>query len=56
MDEALPFTDFKLEIISRKHNLKDTQGRIDFLKEAVGVIKILSPIERDVYVTRLSES
>ena len=56
MDEALPFTDFKLEIISRKHNLEDTQGRIDFLKEAVGVIKMLSPIERDVYVTRLSES
>ena len=56
MDEALPFTDFKLDIIRRKYDLEDTQGRIDYLKEAVGVIKMLSPIERDVYVARLSGS
>ena len=56
MDEALPFTDFKLGIIRKKHDLEDSQGRIDYLKEAVGVIRMLSPIERDVYVAKLSES
>ena len=54
-DNALPFADYKFHLLSQKFNLNDMEGRISFLKEAVRVLRQLSPIEADIYIKRLSE-
>ena len=38
-----------------KYNLKSTQGKIDFLKIAVKILSNASPIEQDLYISRLAE-
>lgn len=55
VDEALPFADYKFHVLAGRFNLKDMEGRIAFLKEAVKVLRQLSPIEADIYIKRLSE-
>lgn len=55
VDDAVPFVDFKLGIIKSRYDMNDTQARIDFLKEAVAVLEGLSPIEADIYISKLSQ-
>lgn len=40
--------------LKQKVNLETTQGKIDFLNEAVKILADCSPIEQDLYLTRLS--
>jgi DNA primase len=53
--KSLPMTDYKIEIALKKYDLKTNQGKLDFIKEATGIIKKLkSPVEADSYITRLA--
>ncbi len=55
VDEALPFADYKLKAIKKKHDINDRQGRIDFLEEAAGVLNQLQPVEADMYAKGLAQ-
>lgn len=48
--------DYKLELLKEKHNILQPQGKVDFLNEAIKIIaQSANAIERDIYITRLSE-
>ncbi len=46
--------EFALIDAKNKYNLSTTQGKIDFLNDAIRVLVRTSPIEQDLYITRLS--
>lgn len=46
--------EFSLLELRKKVNLNATQGIIDFLNEAVKILAKVSPIEQDLYISRLS--
>ncbi|MEE1124748.1 MAG: DNA primase [Acutalibacteraceae bacterium] len=49
--------DYKLDLLKEKHNIAQAQGRIDYLNEAIKIIaQSANAIERDIYITKLSES
>lgn len=47
--------EFSLLELRKKYNMNATQGKIDFLKEAIKVLSNVSPIEQDLYTSRLSD-
>lgn len=47
--------EYKLLNLRKKHNLTATQGKIDFLNEAVKILSKTNPIEQDLYASRLAE-
>lgn len=48
-------TEFRLLALRRQYNLATTQGKIDFIGGALQILATLPPVERDLYVSRLSE-
>ena len=52
---AIPSTDFILEISKNKFNLEDKMSVLEYIKTAVPILLKLSPVERDIYITKLSE-
>ena len=49
--------DYKLDLLKQKHNISQSQGKIDYLNEAIKIIaQSTNAIERDIYITRLSEA
>lgn len=55
VDKASYYADYKIDSLVRRFNLEKTDGRIDFIKEAVKVLNTLGPAERDLYIGKLSE-
>lgn len=47
-------TEFSLLEIREKYDLETTQGKIDFVRDALKIISTLQPVERDLYLTRIS--
>lgn len=47
--------EFSLVNARKKHNLLTTQGKLDFLNDAIKLLVNVSPIEQDLYISRLSE-
>lgn len=48
-------TEFRLLELRSRYNLNTTQGKIEFSTEALKILTKLSPIEQDLYLSRLSE-
>lgn len=49
--------DYKLDLLKEKHNISQSQGKIDYLNEAIKIIaQSTNAVERDIYITRLSEA
>lgn len=48
-------TEFRLLALRRQYNLATTQGKIDFIGDALQILATLPPVEQDLYVSRLSE-
>lgn len=47
--------EFSLLKLRQKYNLNITQDKIDFLNESIKILSGVSPIEQDLYISRLSE-
>jgi len=55
LDGATNEMEFKILKLRDKYNLATTQGKADFANDAIRMLKDTSPIERDLYLSRLSE-
>ncbi len=55
LDGASNEIEFALLGLKSKYNTNSTQGKIDYLNDAVKILAGTSPIEQDIYLTRLSE-
>lgn len=55
LEGAANETEFRLLEIRNKYDLNTTQGKIEFSREALKVLARLTPIEQDLYLSRLSE-
>lgn len=55
LDGASNDTEFALLEIRKKYNITTSQGKIDFLNDALKVLAGVSPIEQDIYISRLSD-
>ncbi len=53
--EALPFMDYKISLLKKKHDLQTAEGSVAFLKEAAAMLATLSPIEADIYVQKIAK-
>lgn len=51
---ALSFADYKFMRAKEKFDMGSTSGRLGFLREAVAILKELSPVEADMYIRQLS--
>jgi len=62
VNSALPYIEYKLEMIRGKYDLSNTEEKLDFIKEAVAYLKTLSPATAEMYIktiaknTKISES
>ncbi|MCM1285556.1 MAG: DNA primase [Acetobacter sp.] len=54
LDGASNDIEFHLLDLKKNYNFNSTQGKIDFLKEALKILADTSPIEQDIYMSRLS--
>lgn len=52
---ALPLIDYKILKAKDGLNVKEDQGRITYAKRVVSILNDLDPIEKDVYVQKVSE-
>ena len=55
LDGASNEIEFALLDLRKKHNISSTQGKIDFLNDCIKVLAGVSPIEQDIYLSRLSD-
>lgn len=47
--------EYALVNLRNKYNLATTQGKIDFLNDSIKVLDEVTPIEQDLYISRLAE-
>lgn len=55
LDGASNDTEFALLDIRKRYNITTSQGKIDFLNDAIKVLAGVSPIEQDIYISRLAD-
>lgn len=55
VDDALPFADYKFSILRKQHDIRTTEGRVEFLKQAASVLRQLGPVEADIYIKKLAQ-
>ncbi|MBR5516587.1 MAG: DNA primase [Firmicutes bacterium] len=55
IDNALSYTDYKLEAAKRGLNLKTEDGKIDYMKRISPILTELSPVETDIYIKKISK-
>lgn len=53
---ALSYTDYKLMRLEKNYDLKNSEGQIKYLREAIKIISKLDQLEREVYIKKVSES
>jgi len=55
IDNAMPYGDFKFHMARSGYDLTDQQQRIDFLRDAVEILRSMKPVEADIYIRKLAE-
>ena len=55
IDEALPYGDFKIHRVAQKYDLTDEQQRLDYLRDIIGVLQSMKPMEADLYISKIAE-
>ncbi|NFV12747.1 DNA primase [Clostridium sporogenes] len=53
--EALPLIEYKIKIIKYGLNIKDKRQVIQYIDKYIKIIENLDPVEKDMYIRRLSE-
>ena len=54
VDSSLAYADYKIEVLKSRHNLNETDGRIEFVKDTVAALQDLRPAERDIYIKKIA--
>ncbi len=54
-DEALPYGDFKLQKAAEKYDLSDAEQRLLYIRDALGILRKMKPVEADMYLGRLAK-
>ena len=54
VDHAIPYGDFKLNMVKQRYDMEDEQQRVEFIHEAVRVLQKMNPVEADIYIEKLS--
>lgn len=54
-DKAMPYGDFKLNMAKSRYDLDDEMQRIDFLRDAVVILRSMKPVEADLYIKKLAD-
>lgn len=52
---SLSYTEFRINILKRRYDLDKEESKIAFVKEVSKLLKRLSPVEAEVYITKLSQ-
>ncbi len=55
VEEALPIGDFKIARIASKYDLDDEQQRLAYIREIIEALRILRPVEADLYLAKIAE-
>ncbi len=55
MQSSVPYGDFKLGMAKARYDMTDEQQRIDFLRDAVVILKGMKAMEADIYIRKLAE-
>ena len=55
IDNSLQLIDYKLQKSREGINIKDPQGVIKYVKRAIEILQDLQPIEREIYIKKLSD-
>jgi len=53
-NKSIPDVEYKVKLLRKKYDLKDSSQGIKFLKEVAKVLRSLSPIESDIYIQKLA--
>ena len=53
-EKALPYGDFKIDRIRSRYDLDDEQQRLDFLREMIGALRAMKPVEADLYIQKIA--
>lgn len=54
IQKALPFADYKINLLKQRLDLSTTEGSVTFLQETAKILKALSPVEADVYIKKIA--
>lgn len=54
VDHAIPYGDFKLNMVKQRYDMENEQQRVEFIHEAVRVLQKMNPVEADIYIKKLS--
>ena len=52
--DAYSFADYKFMKAKERYDMGTTRGRLGFMREAVGILRSLSPVEADMYIKKLA--
>lgn len=55
MEKALPLIDFKLEFLKKLYDVTTSEGKTKYVNEAIEVLNSLSEVEREVYISKVSD-
>lgn len=56
MEQALPLIDFKLEFLKKLYDVKSSEGKTKYLNDAIEVLNSLTDVEKEVYISKVSET
>lgn len=55
VDNALPAIDYRLEAVKGNLDLNNDSDKVEYIKKTAEVLKTLSPVERDIYISKLAK-
>lgn len=55
MKQAMPLLDFKLDLVRRQHDLNSREGKSKYIVDALGILKEVPEVEREIYLGLVSE-
>ena len=54
LNAALPHTQYRINVLKSRYNLDIYEEKIEFIKEVSLLLKELTPVETDIYITKLA--
>lgn len=54
VQNAVPYGDFKINMVRSRYDTDDEMQRVDFIRDAVAVLREMKPVEADIYIKKLA--